>query len=252
MKRLLFNKLSEWRISPQRKPLVLLGARQVGKTYILTKFGKQYFKSTVTVNFEVNSNFKDFFIDSIEPHQIIRNLEAYFSVKIDPINTLIFFDEIQECPEALNSLKYFCEQAPEYCVVSAGSLLGLKMKRTKGFPVGKVNFIHLYPLSFYEFLWAMQENELAEYLQSITEFNPLPEPLHKKALGLLKYYLYVGGMPEAVKVYVESDDLQNVRETQLEILKAYEFDFAKHVPKELIMKVTGVWHSIPVQLAKRK
>ncbi len=250
MKRNIFNDLNQWRQAKNRKPLVLLGARQVGKTFSLQQFGKQCFLHVLYLNFEEEPQIHQLFQGSLDPHQIIKNLEIYYNTTIDAKNTLIIFDEIQESPDALISLKYFCEKAPEYFVAAAGSLLGLKTKRSKGFPVGKVNFLSLYPLSFFEYLEAIEEIKLVEYLQSIDTMEPIVEPLHERAIGHFKMYMYIGGMPEAVKNYADNKNILEVRSIQQDIIKAYEFDFSKHAPPELVTRITEVWHSLPRNLAK--
>jgi uncharacterized protein len=250
MERKLLRDLVNWADSVDRKPLVLLGARQVGKTFLLHQLGEQKFKQILYINFEEEPNLKSIFQGSLNPNNIIMALSANYSVNFTPEDTLIFFDEVQECPEALNSLKYFCEQTPEYYIVAAGSLLGVKLKRSKGFPVGKVDFMHLYPLSFFEFLGGIGENQLLDYLENYNTLDPLPDLLHQKALGLFKIYLYIGGMPEAVKKYCKTKDFLQVREVQKAILRAYEFDFGKHVPSNDIARVTQVWQSMPAQLGK--
>lgn len=250
MKRILFKELENWRNSKQRKPLILLGARQVGKTFLLKEFGAESFPATIYVNFEAEPHLDSLFKESLHPMNIIKNLQVYYNTLIDPNSTLIIFDEVQESAEALTSLKYFCEDAPEYFIVAAGSLLGLKTKRSKGFPVGKVKFLSLYPMSFFEYLQAMNELQLLHHLQSIQSIEPLPEALHQRCLELFKIYLYIGGMPEVVKTYVEQNNLANVRNIQLDIIKAYEFDFAKHAPTELIKRISEVWHALPKNLAK--
>ncbi len=250
MKRKLYAKLLAWKTSKNRKPLVLRGARQVGKTHLLKTFGKQEYDNCIYLNFEEDPKLSEFFSGKLKPSIILENLSAYLEKDIHAENTLIIFDEIQECPEALNSLKYFQENANEFHIVSAGSLLGVKLANTKGFPVGKVNFLDLYPLSFFEFLEAIGKNKLQEFLMNISEFNPIPEPLHEDLIMLLKKYMYIGGMPEAVMEYVETESLMGIKAIQKEILDAYVLDFAKHAPKDQIMKITEVWESIPSQLAK--
>lgn len=250
MDRDLYYDLLAWKTAKNRKPLILQGARQVGKTHLLKVFGSQEFGNYVYLNFEEDPELKKFFIHSLDPIKIIEKLSIYKEVEIVPHKTLIIFDEIQESPEALNSLKYFCESASELHVIAAGSLLGVKMIHTKGFPVGKVNFLHLYPLSFFEFLSAINKQKLRVYLEQLSIVDPLPEPFHYELLELLKKYMYIGGMPEAVTEYVQSGDLLQIRKIQLAILKAYDLDFAKHAPKEDIMKIMQVWNSIPRQLAK--
>lgn len=250
MNRNIFKELLKWRLDVKRKPLVLLGARQVGKTYALKKFGEKYFDNIFYVNFETEPQIHSLFKGSLNPYHLVKNLELYYNKTIDSKSTLIIFDEVQESAHALTSLKYFLEEAPEYYIAAAGSLLGLKLKRSKGFPVGKVDFLSLYPLSFFEYLEAIGEIKLAEYLQEIKTIKPLAEPIHERTLELFKDYLYVGGMPEVVQRYTESKSLFALRDIQKAIIKAYEFDFAKHAPPQLITRITEIWHSLPRQLSK--
>jgi len=250
MKRDSYKKLLEWKRDPNRQPLLLQGARQVGKTFLLREFGKKEYKQCAYINFEETPGYKSFFELDLKPQRIVSNLSIYLEMKIEPESTLIIFDEIQECPSALTSLKYFCENAPEYHVVSAGSLLGVKLSQAKGFPVGKVHFLNLYPMSFFEFLDAVNRSSLRNMLEEIETFTPIPEPHHIQLIELLKMYLYVGGMPGPVLRYVETDDLIKVRATQNDILKAYLQDFAKHAPPVLVMKITQIWESIPIHLGK--
>jgi Predicted ATPase (AAA+ superfamily) len=250
MKRDLYKKLLEWKNSPRRKPLILQGARQVGKTYLLELFGKQEFSNYIYLNFEQDKELKKFFQKSLKPNAILENIRIYTEQLIEPGNTLILFDEIQECPEALNSLKYFQEEASEFHIAAAGSLLGVKLANTAGFPVGKVNFLHLAPFSFCEFLTAIEKNKLRDHLENIKEIEPIFEAFHNDLLSLLKKYMLIGGMPEAIATYLDSNDLLAVRNVQKEILKAYDLDFIKHAPKAEIMRISQVWQSIPKQLAK--
>jgi len=250
MKRDLYNKLLEWKKDPARQPLLLQGARQVGKTYLLKEFGRRAYPQYCYINFEETPEFKAFFEADLKPHRILRDIGIQLEMKIDPVSTLIIFDEIQQCPNALTALKYFSEHAPEYHVVAAGSLLGVKLSGARGFPVGKVHFMHLYPMSFFEFLDAIGRPSLRKMLEEIKTFEPLAEPHHLQLLGLLKIYLFVGGMPKSVLRYTETEDFGVVRETQEDILKAYLQDFAKHAPPSLVMKITQVWGSIPIHLGK--
>jgi len=250
MKRNILNLLKQWNKRSDRKPLVLMGARQVGKTHALLEFGRTEFSNYVYLNFEDNPNLCELFTRSLDPYDIIPVLSLEKKTTIYPQKTLIIFDEVQECPNALNSLKYFCENAPEYSVCAAGSLLGVKTKNKKGFPVGKVNFLDLHPLSFSEFLDALNESRLKEYLDDIKKIEPLPEILHQKLLQFFKTYLYVGGMPEAVSSYVKHKNINAVREIQMTILNSYHLDFAKHAPTDQIMRINQVWKSLPNQLAK--
>jgi uncharacterized protein len=250
MKRDLYKKLVQWKQDPARQPLLIQGARQVGKTYLIKEFGAQEYKNCCYVNFEETPICKAFFEADLKPDRILRDLGIHLEMKIDPKNTLIIFDEIQACPNALTSLKYFCEDAPEYSVIAAGSLLGVKLSGARGFPVGKVHFCHLYPMSFFEFLDAVGRPMLREVLETIDTFTPLAQPHHQQLLELLKLYLFVGGMPKPVLRYIETKDLGIVRETQEDIIKAYVHDFAKHAPASIVMKIAHIWNSIPVHLGK--
>ena len=248
MQREFYQKLLQWQKSIQRKPLVLRGARQVGKTHILTAFGQKEYKDFLYLNFDEQPHFKSFFKEDLNPERIVKDLNLYFKKVIEPENTLIIFDEIQECPEALASLKYFCEKRNEYHVASAGSLLGVKL--TTSFPVGKVNFLDLGPMTFFEFLLAIGEEKLKSYLEEMPHLRAISEIFHNKLITLLKYYFIIGGMPEAVASYLKTENLEQVRTIQKDILDAYVLDFAKHAPKDQVMKILAVWESIPNQLAK--
>lgn len=250
MKRDLYKQLLRWKQDPDRQPLLIQGARQVGKTYLLKEFGSHEYKSCCYVNFEEMPACKTFFDPDLQPHRILRDLSIHLEMKIDPQTTLIIFDEIQECPNALTSLKYFCEEAPEYSIAAAGSLLGVKLSQARGFPVGKVHFLHLFPMSFFEFLDAIDRPMLRIMLEEIETFQPIAEPHHQQLLELLKLYFFVGGMPKPVLRYAKTQDLDLVRETQEDILKAYIHDFAKHAPSSLVMKITQIWDSIPIHLGK--
>lgn len=250
MERTLYKELLAWKASANRRPLILRGARQVGKTYLIKKFAKEAYDSYVYLNFEEDPNLKDLFMDSLNPIRLLEKISLYIDRPLHPLKTLIIFDEIQESPEALNCLKYFYEEAKEYHIVSAGSLLGVKLAQSKGFPVGKVNFLDLYPLSFFEFLDAIGKNKLREFLDQITELQQIPSPIHEELLSLLRKYMYIGGMPDAVSEYIKTESLLSIRKVQQAILDAYVLDFAKHAPKEQIMKITKIWEAIPSQLAK--
>lgn len=250
MERDFYQKLLAWKKSKLRKPLVLRGARQVGKTYILTEFAKREYADYVYINFDENPHFGSFFQQNLDPARFIKELNIYFKKTIQPDSTLIILDEIQECPQALACLKYFCEKKNEYHLAAAGSLLGVKL--TDGFPVGKVNFLDLAPLSFFEFLHVIGETQLRSMLEQIKHpIKPISEILHEKLSHFLKYYFIIGGMPEAVSTYLKTDNLEQVREVQKEILDAYMLDFAKHAPKDEVMKIMAVWESVPNQLAKK-
>jgi uncharacterized protein len=249
MERDIYKKLLAWKQDKYRKPLVLKGARQVGKTYILSAFAKEY-SNSLYINFEEMPDVIPIFSGNLSPANIITQLQIKFGITITPKTTLLVFDEIQECAAALNSLKYFNEKANEYHIVSAGSLLGIKLNRTKGFPVGKVDFLDLKPLSFFEFLDAMGEYRLKEMLLGIKKFIPINEALHQKSIALLKQYFVVGGMPEAVAIYVKEKDFVKVRKVQRAIVDAYVLDFAKHAAKVDVMKIMAIWEAVAGQLAK--
>jgi len=250
MKRTIFNQLIAWQQSVTRKPLILLGARQVGKTFILKHFGATAYLNSIYINFEDNPSYRRLFEASLEPEAILRALSLELNIAISPKDTLIIFDEIQECPNALNSLKYFCEQANQYHIAAAGSLLGVKLKNTKGFPVGKVDFLDLYPMSFSEFLIALDQTRLVDFLHEIQTLDPIPSNLHDKFIEYFKTYLFIGGMPEAVAQFVQTGDIQTCRKIHQDIIRAYQLDFAKHAPADIVMKINQVWDSIPSQLAK--
>ena len=247
MKRTAIAQLTAWKTSTNRKPLVIRGARQVGKTWLMKEFGKIEFNNFVYINFDSNPEMANLFDGSLQIPRLIAGLQIYSGQKITK-DTLLIFDEIQEVPRALSSLKYFCEDAPEYAVIAAGSLLGVAMHKGTSFPVGKVDFMDLYPLSFTEFLNATGNENLVDLLQSgdwqlITTFK-------NKYIELLRYYYFIGGMPEAVQSFVDENDLNAVRKVQLNILNAYEQDFSKHAPFETVPRIRMVWQSIPSQLAK--
>lgn len=250
MKRHVFNALNCWKNATERKPLILMGARQVGKTYILKAFATEAYENCVYLNFEDKPALKSLFDADLTPQRLISVLSIETGLPIIPGKTLIFLDEIQECPNALISLKYFNEKANEYHVCAAGSLLGVKLLNTSGFPVGKVNFLTLYPMNFLEFLEALEESTLKNYLLDVSAIKPLPEIFHEKLMNYLKHYFYIGGMPEAVNQWIKTQDYEQVRVTQQNILKAYTLDFSKHAPPDLIMKIYQVWQVIPSQLAK--
>lgn len=248
MERLLLKKMEQWKNKSKRKPLIIQGARQVGKTWIMKEFGKRYFQNVVYINFDNNERMKAVFDLDYDIKRIISAIKIEHGSGFEADNTLLIFDEIQEAPKALNALKYFYENAPQYAIVSAGSLLGVALHEGTSFPVGKVDFLQLYPLSYYEFLCAIGEGELAEALYS--KDYTLVNAYAAKYKDLLKKYYYIGGMPEAVQTYLDTDDLYEVREIQNGLLKYYEEDFSKHAPKEIIPRIQMVWNSIPAQLAK--
>jgi uncharacterized protein len=250
MKRDIYNKLLEWKSSPERKPLLVKGARQVGKTYILKEFGTREYSYVAYLNFEEEPLLDDFFKHSLNPEKIISNLSIFLKHSLKPHEDLIIFDEIQASNNALNSLKYFNEQANEYHIAAAGSLLGIKLSQPKSFPVGRVNFLNLYPLTFLEFLDAVNNSELRKLIEKTTDFTPYPEPFHQELIDMLRRYYYVGGMPEAVNHYAKTGDILGIRKIQDEIINSYVLDFAKHSPTQDIPKLTLIWDSIPSQLGK--
>lgn len=228
----------------------LQGARQTGKTYILKEFGRNEFKNVIYCNFEANPQLDNFFQQNLEPQRIISDLSLFMGQEIRPGLDLIIFDEIQASNNALNSLKYFEEQASSYHIAAAGSLLGLKLSSPGSFPVGKVNFLYLFPMTFMEFLDAMGEGKYRKLLESMNAFEPLPEPFHNHLINILSQYYIIGGMPEAVKSYAETKDANKSRKIQIEIIRSYTMDFAKHAPPHDIPKLTIIWDSIPKHLAK--
>ena len=248
MYRIAIEKLYKWKNSKRRKPLIIEGARQVGKTWLMKEFGKQAYADTVYINFDSNSRMANLFSADLDTDRLIMGLELYAGRKINPDNTLLIFDEVQEVPRALASLKYFYENAPQYHIVCAGSLLGIALHQGTSFPVGKVDFLKLYPLSFSEFLMATGNERFAELLKKqdyemITSFK-------QTYIDALKHYYFVGGMPEAVQSFAESKDFNEVRAIQKRILAAYEQDFSKHAPNEIVPKIRMLWNSIPSQLAR--
>ena len=248
MYRIAMEKLYRWKVSRCRKPLLIQGARQVGKTWLMKEFGRAAYRDMVYINFDSNSRMAELFASDLNTDRLIMGIELYAGKKIDPDSTLLIFDEVQEVPRALSSLKYFYENAPQYHIICAGSLLGIALHEGTSFPVGKVDFLELYPLSFREFLMAVTGTQFAKLLDSqdykmITSFK-------QTYIEALKQYYFIGGMPEAVKNFTEERDFYEVREVQKRILAAYEQDFSKHAPLEIVPKIRMVWNSIPSQLAK--
>ena len=247
MKRNAIKELYEWKENNDRKPLVILGARQVGKTWLMKEFGKEAYKKCAYVNFEDNDDLRGMFEHDFDIQRIIANLQWATDVTIDE-DTLIILDEIQEAPRGITALKYFQEKAPQYHVVAAGSLLGIAMHKNDSFPVGKVDFMNLYPLSFYEFLNAIGEKKMVDLLQA-KDWTMLTMVRAKFEERLRQYY-FVGGMPAAVLAFVNDGDLNKVRTIQKSIIEAYERDFSKHAPAIEVPRIRMVWHSIPSQLSK--
>ncbi|MCD8347928.1 MAG: ATP-binding protein [Lachnospiraceae bacterium] len=248
MYRFAIEKLREWKKSKYRKPLIIEGARQVGKTWLMKEFGRQEYEDVAYINFDHNSKMEELFSADLNIERLIMGMEIYIGKKIDSQKTLLIFDEVQEVPKALTSLKYFYENAPEYQIVCAGSLLGIALHEGTSFPVGKVDFLRLWPLSFQEFLMAVGKEQYAELLEKrdyclITTFRTV-------YTDILKQYYYVGGMPEVVARFAENRDFNEVRKIQQQILSDYEQDFSKHAPNEIVPRIRLVWNSIPSQLAK--
>ena len=247
MERLLIEELKKWQNKTDRKPLILRGARQVGKTWLLKEFGKICFKDVCYINFEQVASLESVFSGTLNPEDIINQLSVFHGKRILPNDTLIIFDEVQEMPRALTSLKYFAEENPEYAICCAGSLLGVALHKGTSFPVGKVDFLNLHPMSFREFLIANGEQMLVEY---VLGGSRALQPFESRLVSMLKQYLIIGGMPSAVKKWLDTKDYFAVDEVQHAIIVAYENDFSKHAPKNLVEKIRYVWDSIPSQLAK--
>ncbi len=242
------KELKKWKESEKRKPLIIRGARQVGKTWLMKEFGKKYYDKCAYINFDDNTRMNKLFEEDFDLEKIIQGLKIESGVNIEPNNTLIILDEIQETPKALKALKYFYENAKEYHIISAGSLLGVAIHEKTSFPVGKVDFLDLMPLSFFEFIEALGEEELKEILED-NNFEMI-KVFNTKIKEYLKLYYYIGGMPEAVSAYVENKDLLEVRKIQKRLLQAYEQDFSKHAPINIVPRIRQLWNNIPTQLAK--
>ena len=249
MQRFIMEKLIDWKNDKNRKPLILKGARQVGKTYILQEFGANYYENTAYFNFDHDYGLAELFLNTKDPKRIIEQLSLAAGKKINPNTTLIIFDEIQECPNALNSLKYFCEEASEYHVACAGSLLGIRLSKIS-FPVGKVDFLNLYPMTFSEFLIADGAENLVLAMRQIKEIQKIPKLFEDQLIEKLKVYYIIGGMPEAVSSWVNDKDIEKVNKIQKNILDSYENDFSKHTDASEANKISLIWNGIPSQLAK--
>ena len=243
------EKLIDWKNDKNRKPLILKGARQVGKTYILQEFGANYYENTAYFNFDHDEGLAELFLNTKDPKRIVEQLSLAAGKKINPHTTLIIFDEIQECPNALNSLKYFCEEASEYHVACAGSLLGIRLSKIS-FPVGKVDFLNLYPMTFSEFLIADGAENLVLAMRQIKEIQKIPKLFEEQLIEKLKVYYIIGGMPEAVSSWVNDKDIEKVNKIQKNILDSYENDFSKHTDASEANKISLIWNGIPSQLAK--
>lgn len=248
MYRKLIEQLKAWKAGSRRKPMIIRGARQVGKTWLMKEFGRTCYSKYVYISMDENETMEELFRDAFDIHRIITALEIEAGFQIDPENTLLIFDEIQEIPRALKSLKYFYENAPEYHILAAGSLLGVALHQGTSFPVGKVDFCDLYPLDYEEFLLACGQDGLVKLLQE--NDGPLISSFKNKYIDYLKFYYYVGGMPEVVSIYLEQEDLKAVRRMQERLLSAYENDFSKHAPSNIVTRIKMLWNSIPTQLAR--
>ena len=248
MERNAIQQLLDWKNKKNHKPLIIQGARQVGKTWLMKEFGKKYYKQVAYINFDIDEKSREIFNTDYDTERLISDIGIATKTKINSDDTLIILDEIQECPRALTSLKYFRENAPQYDIMVAGSLLGVACHEGTGFPVGKVSFLNLYPLSFKEFLLAMNEKRFVELLDK-NDFKTI-KLFNNKYEKLLKQYCYIGGMPEVVENFIENKDFLIVRELQKEILSAYEEDFTKHIPENTVAKIRLLWKSIPAQLSK--
>ncbi len=248
MERFAFKELIKWKNKQGRKPLVIRGARQVGKTWLMKEFGKKEYAQTAYINFESSKLLSTLFINDFDIKRIITALQIETGVQINPDNTLIIFDEIQEAEGAITSLKYFFENAPEYHIIAAGSLLGVALQKHTSFPVGKIEFIELYPLNLEEFLLAMGQKPLLNLL--VSKDWELIKSFKEKYIQFLRQYFFIGGMPEAVLTFSVNNNYTEVRYIQKQILSAYEQDFSKHAPNEIVPRIRMLWNSIPAQLAK--
>lgn len=266
MQRLILQQLIEWKNSPHRKPLIMQGTRQVGKTWLLKELGTHYYENLAYFNFDENPEYRQFFTTTKNPARILENLMLAGSCKMAPARTLVVFDEVQDCPEVINSLKYFYENAPEYHIACAGSLLGLTLARPSSFPVGKVNFMKVYPMTFTEFLLANGDEQLVRALDAIISdamsapasasttpacmFPPIPDAFFNPLCEKLKMYYLTGGMPEAVLMWTTYKDIAATERVLQDIIRAYEHDFAKHPKPNQIPKISLIWKSLPSQLAR--
>lgn len=250
MERLILERLLEWKNSPYRKPLILKGVRQVGKTWILKEFGRRCYENTAYFNFDENEEYKQFFETTKDVDRILQNLMLASGQKITAENTLIIFDEIQDCPKVINSMKYFCENAPQYHIACAGSLLGIALAKPSSFPVGKVNFMQIYPMTFTEFLLANGNGNLVEYMNTLDVIEPVPDAFFNPLAEKLKMYYVTGGMPEPVLMWTQERSVDAMQTALSDIIGAYERDFSKHPDVKEFPKISLIWNSLPSQLAK--
>ncbi len=250
MERFVLKNLLDWKKSPYRKPLILKGVRQVGKTWVLKDFGKRYYENTAYFNFDENEEYRQFFETTKDVDRILQNLMLASGQGIVPEKTFIIFDEVQDCPKVINSMKYFCENAPQYHIACAGSLLGIALAKPASFPVGKVNFMQIEPMSFEEFLLANGDAHLLTFLERWDTLAPIPNAFFNPLYEKLKMYYVTGGMPESVLMWTQARDTSAMQEALSDILGAYERDFAKHPGVSEFPKISRIWHSIPSQLAR--
>ena len=250
MERSILNDLLKWKQSKHRKPLILKGVRQVGKTWVLKEFGRRYYENTAYFNFDENEEYRQFFETTKDVERILQNLMLASGQKILPEKTLIIFDEVQDCPKVINSMKYFCENAPQYHIACAGSLLGIALAKPASFPVGKVSFMQIDPMTFTEFLLANGDENLAAYLDSVDAIEPIPDAFFNPLYERLKMYYVTGGMPEPVAMWTQERDVEAMQEALSNIIGAYERDFGKHPDVKEFPKISLVWKSIPSQLAR--
>ena len=250
MERLILNDLLKWKNSKHRKPLILKGVRQVGKTWVLKEFGKRHYENVAYFNFDEHEEYKQFFETTKDVERILQNLILASGQKIQMENTLIIFDEVQDCPNVINSMKYFCENASQYHIACAGSLLGIALSKPSSFPVGKVDFLQINPMTFTEFLMANGNENLIQYLYSIETLAPIPDAFFNPLYEKLKMYYVTGGMPEPVAIWTEDRDVEAMQTTLSNIIGAYERDFAKHPEVKEFPKISMIWKSIPSQLAR--
>lgn len=250
MERLVLQKLIKWKDSKYRKPLIVKGVRQVGKTWILKEFGRRCYDNTAYFNFDEHEEYKEFFETTKDVDRIIQNLTMVSAQKILPGKTLIIFDEVQDCPKVINAMKYFCENAPQYHVACAGSLLGIALAKPAAFPVGKVDFVQINPMTFTEFLMANQDENLVNYMEQLDEIATIPEAFFNPLYERLKMYYVTGGMPESVLMWTKERDVEAMQTSLHNIIDAYERDFAKHPDIKEYPKISMLWKSIPSQLAK--
>ncbi len=250
MERLIINDLLKWKNAKHRKPLILKGVRQVGKTWVLREFGRRYYENTAYFNFDEHEEYRQFFETTKDVERILQNLMLASGQRILPEKTLIIFDEVQDCPKVINSMKYFCENAPEYHVACAGSLLGIALAKPSSFPVGKVNFLQIDPMTFTEFLMANGDGNLVEYLNRTDTIEPIPDAFFNPLTEKLKMYYVTGGMPEPVAMWTQERDVEAMQGALSDILGAYERDFAKHPDAKEFPKISMIWRSIPSQLAR--